>query len=67
MSPGARAATTVDVSRRAMPWRWTTVLLAPVELLALVWSIPIAIALAMVPIGLAVAAALWVVRRIFSV
>jgi hypothetical protein len=59
-----RAATTVDVSRRAIPWRWTSVLLAPLELLALVWSIPIVIALLMVPIGLAVMAALWVVRRI---
>lgn len=67
MSSSTRAATTVDVSRLVIPWRWTSVLLAPLELLALVWSIPLVIALLMVPIGLAVMAALWVVRRIFSV
>lgn len=62
----ARRSHVVDVSRRATPWRWTSVLLAPIELLTVVWSIPIIILLLMVPIALAVTAALWVARRILS-
>jgi hypothetical protein len=54
----------VDVSRLATPWRWTSVLLAPLELLALAWSIPVLILLVMVPIGLVLAGALWVGRLI---
>jgi hypothetical protein len=54
----------VNVSRPLKPWRWTSVLLAPVELLALAWSIPVIILLIMVPIGLALAGALWLARLI---
>jgi hypothetical protein len=50
-----RADSVVDVSRPVLPWRWTRVLLAPVELLALAWSIPFAILLVGIPIALAVA------------
>lgn len=54
----------VDVSRQVRPWRWTSVLLAPVELLALAWTIPVLILLIMVPVGLALASVLWVGRLI---
>jgi hypothetical protein len=57
----------IDVSRRAIPWRWTSVLLAPVELLALVWSVPIVVLLVMLPIGLALAGVLWLGRIILTV
>jgi hypothetical protein len=30
----------VNVSRPGQPWRWTSVLLAPLELLVIAWSIP---------------------------
>ena len=56
----------VDVGRPTIPWRWTSILLLPVELLALAWSVPFLILLIMVPIGFAVATALWVGRRIFG-
>jgi hypothetical protein len=48
----------VNVSRANIPWRWTSVLLLPVELLVLAWSVPVVILLIMVPIGLAVATVL---------
>ena len=38
--------------------------MAPLELLALAWTAPLAILLVMLPIGLAVALVLWVVRLI---
>lgn len=56
----------VDVGRPMIPWRWPSILLLPVELLALVWSVPFLILLIIVPIGFAVATALWVGRRIFG-
>jgi hypothetical protein len=51
--------TGVNVSQPREPWRWTSVLLAPLELLAVVWSIPFVILLIMLPLGAALAAALW--------
>ena len=56
----------VDVSRPVMPWRWRSSLQAPIELLALAWGIPLLIMLLMVPVGLALAAALWVARLVFG-
>lgn len=53
------SATPVKVSRPVTPWRWTNVLLGPLEALALAWSIPFLILLVMVPVGLALASALW--------
>ena len=41
-----------------------TVFLAPVELLALAWSVPLAILVIMVPVGLAVSGVLWLGRLI---
>jgi hypothetical protein len=35
----------VDVGRTVQPWRWTDALLEPLELLAVVWSIPFVIIL----------------------
>jgi hypothetical protein len=54
----------LDVTRPVTPWRWTSVLLAPVELVALAWSVPVLMLLVMVPIGLTLAGALWVGRLI---
>ena len=41
------------------PWRWTSVLSAPLELMLVAWTIPLAILLIMVPVGLALASLLW--------
>jgi hypothetical protein len=56
----------VNVSRPVQRWNWKSVLLAPLELVALAESVPLAILLIMVPIGLALAGALWVVRLILD-
>jgi hypothetical protein len=45
----------VDVSRPVQPWSWTHVLLAPLELLAVVWSVPFLILLVSIPAVLVVA------------
>ena len=52
----------VDVSRPSTPWNWRAVLLAPLELLLVAWSVPVVILLIVAPIGLAIAALLWVGR-----
>jgi len=54
----------VDVSRPITPWRWTNSLQAPIELLALAWGIPLLILLLIVPVGLALAGALWIGRLV---
>lgn len=61
-----RASDTVDVNRTVTPWRWTSVLLAPLELLALAWTIPFLVLLVMVPFGLVIAGALWAGRAVFG-
>jgi hypothetical protein len=66
LAPASRGAV-LDVSRRAIPWRWGGVLLAPLELLAVAWSVPVVMLLVMVPIGLALSGLLWVGRFILSV
>ena len=45
----------VDVSRPVQPWSWTRVFLAPLELLAVVWSVPFIILLVSIPAVLVVA------------
>jgi hypothetical protein len=52
----------VDVSRPSTPWSWRAVLLAPFELLVVAWSVPVLILLLAAPIGLAIAALLWLGR-----
>jgi hypothetical protein len=52
----------VDVSRPSTPWSWRTVLLAPLELLVVAWSVPVVILLIAAPIGLAIAALHWLGR-----
>jgi hypothetical protein len=54
----------VDVSRPVTPWRWQSSLQAPIELLALAWGIPLLILLLIVPVGLALAGALWIGRLV---
>ena len=56
----------VDVSRPVTPWSWSALLLAPIELLALAWSVPFLMLLVLLPIGLVVASALWLGRRILG-
>jgi hypothetical protein len=56
----------VDVSRPATRWNLRSVLLAPVELLALAWGFPVLMLLVMLPISLAFASALWVGRFILQ-
>ena len=55
----------IDVSRPVPPRRWTAMAMAPVELLALAWSAPLVILMLMLPIGLAVALAVWAARQVF--
>jgi hypothetical protein len=55
----------IDVSRPAMPRRWTAMVMAPFELLAVAWTAPLVILVLMLPIGLAVALAVWVARQVF--
>ena len=52
----------VDVSRPSTSWSWRAVLLAPLELLVVAWSVPVVILLIAAPIGLAIAALLWLGR-----
>jgi hypothetical protein len=54
----------IDVSRPVTPRRWTAMVMAPVELLAVAWTAPLIILLLMLPIGIAVALGVWVVRSI---
>ena len=42
----------MNVSRAAVPWSWKGLLLAPLELLAIAWSVPLAILLVAAPIAL---------------
>ena len=56
----------VDVSRPLVPWTWTEVLLAPVELLAVVWSVPFALLLVGIPIALLAALVLRAARLLFG-
>ena len=55
-----------DVSRPITPFRWSSLVQAPIELLALAWSVPVLVMLLMLPIGLALAGALWVSRFVFG-
>lgn len=52
----------VDVSRPSTSWSWRSVLLAPLELLVVAWSVPVVILLIAAPIGLAIAVFLWLGR-----
>jgi hypothetical protein len=52
----------VDVSHSSTPWSWRAVLLAPLELLVVAWSVPVVILLIAAPIGLAIAVFLWLGR-----
>ena len=52
----------VDVSRPSTSWSWRAVLLAPLELLVVAWSVPVVILLIAAPIGLAIAVFLWLGR-----
>ena len=52
----------VDVSRPRTSWSWRAVLLAPLELLVVAWSVPVVILLIAAPIGLAIAVFLWLGR-----
>jgi hypothetical protein len=56
----------IDVSRPVVPWSWKDLFLAPVELLALAWSVPVLILLVLVPFGLLIAGSLWLVRVMFG-
>jgi hypothetical protein len=63
--PAAPLRAVLNVSRPLQSWRWTSALLVPFELLAVAWSVPLAILLVMMPVGLALAAVVWVGRQIF--
>jgi hypothetical protein len=56
----------IDVSRPVAPFHWSSLVLAPIELLALAWSVPVIIMLLMAPVGLAIAIAFWVGRFVFG-
>lgn len=56
----------MTVSRPPTGWRWSNLLLAPVELLALAMGFPVVILLVMVPLGLVLAGALWLSRLLLG-
>jgi hypothetical protein len=60
--PVTTPSSVVDVSRPSTPWSWRAVLRAPLELLVVAWSVPVVILLIAAPIGLAIAALLWLGR-----
>jgi hypothetical protein len=64
-----------DVSRPVQPWSWTSVLVAPLELVAVAWSVPlvmlgvmvpVGMLGVMVPVGLALSSLLWLGRQVVS-
>jgi hypothetical protein len=59
-------ASVVDVSRPVHSLRWTTLLVAPLELVAVAWSVPLVMLAVMVPVGLSLASLLWLGRQIIS-
>lgn len=52
----------VDVSRAVEPWRWSHVLTDSAGVLAVVWSLPLAILFVGTPIALTIVLLLWVAR-----
>ncbi len=56
----------IDVGRPVVLWSWKDVVLAPVELLALAWSVPVLVLLVLVPFGLVIAGLLWLGRLMFG-
>ena len=59
-----RATSVVDVSRTPVRWRWTHVLLMPLEFLAVVWSLPAVAMVVAAIVGIAFAGVLGIVRLI---
>lgn len=56
----------LDISRPTLPWRWSTALTDSVALLAVVWSIPLAVLVVGTPIALAITLVLWFGRFALS-
>ena len=56
----------INISRAVVPWSWRDVLLAPVELLALAWGVPLLVLLALLPFGLVIAGAIRLGRLILG-
>jgi len=56
----------IDISRAVVPWNWRDVFLAPVELLALAWGVPLLVLLALLPFGLVIAGAIRLGRMIIG-
>ena len=56
----------IDISRPVVPWSWRDVFLAPVELLALAWAVPLLVLLVLLPFGLVIAGAVWLGRMILG-
>jgi hypothetical protein len=56
----------LNISRAVVPWSWRDVLLAPVELLALAWGVPLLVLLALLPFGLVIAGAIRLGRMILG-
>ena len=52
----------LDVSRPMLRWRWSTVLMDAVDLLAVVLSVPLAVLLVGAPIALTIALLIWLGR-----
>jgi hypothetical protein len=56
----------INISRAVVPWNWRDVFLAPVELLALAWGVPLLVLLALLPFGLVIAVAIRLGRMILG-
>jgi len=56
----------INISRAVVPWSLRDVFLAPVELLALAWGVPLLVLLALLPFGLVIAGAIRLGRMILG-
>ncbi len=52
----------VGTRNRGLPWRWRTAIADSVDLLAIVWSIPLVMAVVGTPVVLTIALLLWLAR-----
>jgi hypothetical protein len=59
-------ASVLDVSRPVQSWRWTSVPVAPLELVVVAWSVPFMMLGVMVPVGLALSSLLWLGGQVVS-
>ena len=56
----------IDVTRPPQPWRWRTVAMDALSLVAVAWSVPLVVLVVGTPIALAIVLLVWSVRRVLG-